>query len=84
VCVKLVRKVAPLTSDTKATDTTIQSWFGGGASCPFPDTLSTKDIPVGDCVVKVWAQRTSDLEVVLWSKTLTLDAASIGRYEREC
>ena len=41
------------------------------------------DVPVGECAVKVWAARTSDLEAIFVSKTLDLEASSVNRYERE-
>lgn len=36
----------------------------------------------GQCVVQVWAYRTSELQVVFWSEDLPLDASALNRYER--
>jgi hypothetical protein len=41
-------------------------------------------VPNGDCAVLVWAQREDKLEVVFFSRPLTLNASSISSYEREC
>jgi Flp pilus assembly protein TadG len=41
-------------------------------------------VPAGDCTVLVWAQRTSEIEAVLFSRDLTLTSKSVSRYERDC
>lgn len=73
VCVKLIRKTSSSTEQTRKSTP---------SSCPFGGEPSSAGIPVGECAVKVWAQRTSDMEVVFFSKTLTLNASSMNRYER--
>lgn len=41
--------------------------------------------PDGTCVVKVWAERTAELDAMFFSTDLTLRARAVGRYERpEC
>ena len=41
-------------------------------------------VPSGECAVLVWAERTSKLEAIVFSRNLTLSADTINRYEREC
>lgn len=81
VCVKLAKKVAPQTTNTSGSDTVLRS-----STCTLPSALepSTAGVEVGTCVVKVWSSRQSPLQVVFFSRSLTLDAASITRYERDC
>jgi Flp pilus assembly protein TadG len=74
VCVKLVRKAT-------ATTETVRSVVPA-SGCPFGGEPSSTGIPAGECVVKVWARRTSDLEVLLFSRPLTLQDSSVSRYER--
>ena len=45
---------------------------------------STTGINAGDCVVLVWATRTSKMEFVFGSRNLVLDAQSVSRFERDC
>jgi Flp pilus assembly protein TadG len=40
--------------------------------------------PVNSCVVRVWAQRTSDVDAFFFSRNVTLTARAIGQYERSC
>jgi hypothetical protein len=74
VCVELIIKPNP------ATETSRQA-----TSCSLDSALEpdTADVPVGECAVKVWAARESDLQVVFFSKTLELTTSSVNRYERE-
>lgn len=74
VCVKLIRK------PTATTETVRRS---APSTCPFGGEPSSAGIPVGECAVKVWARRASDLEVLFFSRPLTLTASSVSRYERE-
>jgi Flp pilus assembly protein TadG len=74
VCVELIIK------PTAATETSRQATACTLDSALEPDTA---DVPVGECAVKVWAARESDLQVVFFSKTLDLTASSVNRYERE-
>ena len=45
-----------------------------------PDTPSTA--ASGQCVVKVWASRGAELNVLFFKRQLTLDAQAVGLYER--
>jgi len=72
VCVVLVKKGT-------SSDSVRQSAGSGCGTEP-----STAGIPVGECAVKVWSQRQSDLEVIFFSRTLTLQAGAVSRYERDC
>lgn len=45
-----------------------------------PTTPATAS--AGSCVVKVWARRGADLNVIFFSRELTLDAQAVGLYER--
>jgi len=73
VCVKLVN--APNT-DVEA------------SACADPELADAEpgveSVPNDDCAVLVWAQRKDKLEVVFFSRPLTLNAASISDYERDC
>ncbi len=71
VCVKLVR----------APSTTVRS---SSCSLPAGDEPAVSGVPTGDCAVLVWARRTSVLQVVFFSRDLTLRSASVSRYERDC
>jgi hypothetical protein len=74
VCVKLILKPsAGAETVRQATPCTLDSSVE-------PDS---DDVPVGDCAVKVWAARESDLQVIFFSKSLDLTASSVNRYERE-
>lgn len=61
-----------------------KEWYGSTDCKGWESEPSTGGIPAGDCVVKVWGHRTSDLEVVLWSRVLPLNAGAVSLYEREC
>jgi hypothetical protein len=41
-------------------------------------------IAAGDCVVLVWARRTTEIQAIIFAKDITLDASTASRYEREC
>lgn len=73
VCVKLVREAG-------ATDANVLT-----SSCPASMTADEPATPAnlanGDCVVKVWAQRGDQLQVLFFSSNLTLKAKSVARYE---
>lgn len=71
VCVKLVQAPA----DTKQSST---------CSLPGTDEPSLDGIDAGECAVLVWARRTSELQVILFSKDLDLTAGTVSRYERDC
>lgn len=70
LCVALVRvgTAAPVRSNT----------------CPISmgPGPSTAGFPTGRCVVKIWAEGSSDFEVIFFSQTLTLKAQSTSRFER--
>ena len=56
---------------------------GTPATCPFTGIPA---IPAGvgpdECVVRVWAQRTSELQAVFFTRDLTLKASAVARFER--
>jgi len=74
VCVKLVRKPTATTETVRRATP---------ATCPFGGEPSSAGIPAGECVVKVWARRSSDIQVMFLTRPLTLQASSVNRYERE-
>jgi Flp pilus assembly pilin Flp len=53
-----------------------------GADCPLAQAPATPASATSGCLVKVWARRDAELNVVFFSRTLTLDARAIGVYER--
>lgn len=74
VCVELIIKPNAATeTERQATPCTLDAAVE-------PDS---DDVPVGECAVKVWAARETDLQVIFFSKTLDLTASSVNRYERE-
>lgn len=77
VCVELILKTANNNNNTEtrrqATPCTLNAAVEPGSD----------DVPPGECAVKVWAARESDLQVIFFSKTLQLRASSVNRYERE-
>lgn len=73
ICVELAVKTA-------AGENTVRSL---PVSCPFGgEPVMPAGVQTGDCVAKVWARRTSDLEVVFFSRTLSLEADAVARFER--
>ena len=75
VCVQLVEAGSP--------DTVKRSWYpGGGSSCPFGSAPDTPAMSSGYCVVKVWAQRTSELQAFFFTRSIELPAMSVAAYER--
>lgn len=73
VCVKLIRRGTVTDAVRRSTP----------ATCPFGGEPATTNIPVGECAVKVWANRSSDLEAIFVSRALTLQVSSVSRYERQ-
>lgn len=73
VCVELIKKESAATVVSRRS-----------TSCELPeaDEPSVDDVPVGECAVKVWAGRDSDLNVVFFRRSLALRADAINRYER--
>lgn len=71
ICVELVR----------APSTVLHS---EPTSCPFAGKPADPTDSSGKCLVKVWVQRQSKLEAFFYSKTLTLTAAAVNRFERIC
>lgn len=74
VCVELIRKA------DAATETSRRS-----TACTLPVALEppVPNVPAGQCAVKVWARRSSDLQVIFFSRSLTLDTSNVNRYERK-
>lgn len=73
VCAELI--------DVGATpDVTRRSWIGGG--CTVADAPALPAAATSGCIVRVWANRTADLNAIFFSRTLTLDADAVGIYER--
>lgn len=54
-----------------------------GADCSARPAPPASGVPAGQCAVQVWAYRTSEMQVVFWSRDLDLDAGALNRYERE-
>lgn|GEM_PF-5108006 len=53
------------------------------AVCPFAGApIVPAGVQVGECVVKVWARRTSELQAVFFSRDLTLEGDAVARFER--
>jgi Flp pilus assembly protein TadG len=75
VCVQLVKAPATIRQQSTAPDCS-------AAMLALAPSLA--GIPAGDCAVLVWARRTTEIEFVLGSKSLTLDARSVSKYERAC
>ncbi len=73
VCVRLVK--AP---------STVRSTSTGCTSAMIALAPSLAEIPTGDCVVLVWARRTSEMQFVFASRQLILDAKSVSSFERDC
>lgn len=84
VCVELVSLTPPSDPADPPVEGTEGRWPVSGA-CPLstgaPSTPSS--VEVGSCLVKVWAEREAELNVVFFSRTLDLDASAIGLYERK-
>ncbi|MGH9003083.1 MAG: TadE/TadG family type IV pilus assembly protein, partial [Acidimicrobiia bacterium] len=75
VCIQLVRAGSPAT--------VVRSWYpGGGSSCPFGSVPDTPTMSSGYCVVKVWAQRTAELQAFFFTRSIDLTAKSVAAYER--
>jgi Flp pilus assembly protein TadG len=75
VCVQLVRAGSP--------ETVVRSWYpGGGSSCPFGSVPDSPSVSSGYCVVKVWTQRTSQLQAFFFTRSIDLKAKSVAAYER--
>lgn len=74
VCVKLIRK-ADATTETPRRST----------SCTLPASLepAAANVPSGQCAVKVWARQSSDLNVIFFSRSISLDTSNVNRYERK-
>lgn len=75
ICVRLVQKNGGASADTVRRSVT-------PAGCSGRTPPPTSGIPVGQCAVQVWAYRTSEMQVVFWSRDLDLDAGALSRYER--
>ena len=73
VCVRLVE--AP---------STVRRTSPGCSAAMLALAPSLTGIPAGDCVVLVWARRTSEMQFVFASRELVLDAKSVSSFEREC
>lgn len=73
VCVELIRK-ADATTETQRRS----------SSCALPASAEpfAANVPTGQCAVKVWARQSSELNVIFFSRSLTLDTANVNRYER--
>lgn len=76
ICVELALTSGTVAAPTEATQR--------ATPCTLPVSVepSSSDIPRNQCIVKVWARRTSEFEVIFFDQTLTLDTSSISRFER--
>lgn len=79
VCVEIVQW-----DTSSGTESHLGRWPTG--TCPAPQEPAVPaNTPDGSCVVKVWAERTADLDAMFFSRELTLRSSAVGRYERpEC
>lgn len=59
---------------------TRRSWIGGG--CTLAEAPALPSSATTGCIVRVWADRTADLNVIFFSRTLPLGANAVGIYER--
>jgi Flp pilus assembly protein TadG len=75
VCVQLARKDA--TGETVHQSAPVNCPAAVGTPPAFPAGTG-----VDDCVVKVWARRTSDLNALVFRYPLTLEATAVARFER--
>lgn len=73
VCVRLVK--AP---------STVRRTSTGCSSAMIAVEPSIAGIPAGDCVVLVWAMRTSEIQFGFASRQLALNAKSVSSFERDC
>ncbi len=72
VCVQLV--------DPTASPPVVQS---SPASCPLPVAAPANPSgTVNTCLVKVWAQRTAELQVIFFTSNMKLSSDAVARYER--
>lgn len=80
VCVKLVKVTA-----LPATVGTVSNYYttpaGCGTNASDEPAVPTGGLSVGDCLVKVWAQRPARIQAILFSSTITLKARAVARYE---
>lgn len=74
VCVDVRKKTA---SDSDLLGSSLPVGCASAAAPPVPDST-----PIDACVVRVWAQRTANLNAFVFSQDLTLRAQTIARYER--
>ena len=74
ICVELIRKA----------DATIET-VRRSSACTLPAAIepAATNVPAGQCAVKVWTRRSADLNVIFFSRPVTLDTANDNRYERE-
>lgn len=77
VCVEII-EIEP------GPDTTLGTWPAGG--CPLSATAPSTPSSASDgsCVVKVWARTTATMNAFFFQQDVTLDADSVGLYERDC
>jgi hypothetical protein len=81
ICVELAVK-------TTSSETTLRQWPSGGCPNTAENPLAPGEpaMPVGvqegECVVKVWARRTSLMETVFFSRDIVLTTNSISKFER--
>ena len=73
VCVRLIK--AP---------STVRRTSTGCSASMLTLAPSVTGITAGDCVVLVWARRVDEMEAIVYSQSLTLDANSVSLYERDC
>lgn len=80
VCVEMVQ----WTPASTPTETVLGRWPTSGCGFGGEPTVPTST-PDGGCVVKVWAERGADINALFFSRSVTLEASAVGRYERsEC
>ena len=76
VCVALV-------SVSSSGASVVGEYPASGCSLSMAVPATPAGVPVGSCVVKVWAETSATLSAVFFSRSLDLQGKAVGRYERD-
>jgi Flp pilus assembly protein TadG len=80
ICVQLIKMTSSsaftVVEQAPATCSSAPSIPGGAPSIPAGATT-------GQCLVRTWAQRTSELQALVFSRNITLTSNAVSRYERD-
>lgn len=63
-------------------DTVEGEWPATGCVLSLPAPVTPSSAAAGTCVVKVWARGSAELNALVFTQSLTLDADAVGLYER--